>query len=105
MRAAIAGAGIGGLTAAIALHREGIETTVFERAAELRRIGVGILLAANAVKVLGWLGRSGPVRRIGAPASAGELRSWRGCSGRGSPAAPATAPGVFHLFLSLSRLW
>jgi 2-polyprenyl-6-methoxyphenol hydroxylase-like FAD-dependent oxidoreductase len=46
----VAGGGIGGLTAAIALRRAGFEVVVFERAAELREIGAGLLLAANAQK-------------------------------------------------------
>jgi glycine/D-amino acid oxidase-like deaminating enzyme len=45
MKAMIVGAGIGGLTAAIALRRAGVETTVFERAGELREVGAGLLLA------------------------------------------------------------
>ena len=56
MRAMIVGAGIGGLTAAIALRRAGIEATVFERAGEIKEVGAGILLAANAVRALGELG-------------------------------------------------
>ena len=46
----VAGGGIGGLTAAIALRRAGFEVVVFERTAELREIGAGLLLAANAQK-------------------------------------------------------
>ncbi len=44
----VAGGGIGGLTAAIALRRAGFEVSVFERAAELLEVGAGLLLAANA---------------------------------------------------------
>lgn len=44
----VAGGCIGGLTAAIALRRAGFEVSVFERAAELREVGAGLLLAANA---------------------------------------------------------
>jgi salicylate hydroxylase len=44
----VAGGGIGGLTAAIALRRAGFEVSVFERAAELGEVGAGLLLAANA---------------------------------------------------------
>ena len=78
MRAMIVGAGMGGLTAAIALQRAGIETPVFERAGELREVGAGILLAANAVRALRELGLSDEVRRLGTPASAAQIRSWRG---------------------------
>ena len=48
----IVGAGIGGLTAAIALRQAGIGVEVFERAAELKEIGAGIGLSANAIRVL-----------------------------------------------------
>lgn len=74
----IIGAGMGGLTAAIALRRSGIEATVFERASELREVGAGILLAANAVKALGELGISEKVHRLGTAASVARIRSWRG---------------------------
>ena len=74
----VAGAGIGGLTAAIALRRGGVEVAVFERAAELEAVGAGLLLAANAQKALAKLGLADAVARLGTPASAGEIRSWRG---------------------------
>jgi 2-polyprenyl-6-methoxyphenol hydroxylase-like FAD-dependent oxidoreductase len=74
----IAGAGIGGLTAAIALRHAGFEVDVFERAPELREIGAGLLLAANAQKALGELGLAKEVAHLGTPATAGEIRSWRG---------------------------
>jgi 2-polyprenyl-6-methoxyphenol hydroxylase-like FAD-dependent oxidoreductase len=74
----VAGAGIGGLTAAIALRRAGFDVTVFEHTAELRDVGAGLLLAANAQKALGKLGLAEAVARLGTPASAGEIRSWRG---------------------------
>ncbi|HWS81942.1 MAG TPA: FAD-dependent monooxygenase [Rubrobacter sp.] len=78
MRASIVGAGIGGLTTAIALRRAGIETTVFERAGKLREVGAGLLLAANAVRALDGLGLSEKVRQIGTPASAARILSWHG---------------------------
>jgi len=74
----VAGGGIGGLTAAIALRRSGFEVAVFERAPELREVGAGLLLAANAQKALGTLGLAEAVARLGTPASAAEIRSWRG---------------------------
>ena len=74
----VAGAGIGGLTAAVALRRAGFEVAVFERAAELGEVGAGLLLAANAQKALGQIGLAEAVARLGTPASAGAIRSWRG---------------------------
>ncbi len=54
--AVVAGAGIGGLTAAIALHRRGWHVTVCERAAELPATGAGIGLAPNALRALDHIG-------------------------------------------------
>ena len=55
-RILIVGAGIGGLTAAIALRQAGLGVEVFERAAELKETGAGIALSANAIRVLKHLG-------------------------------------------------
>jgi 2-polyprenyl-6-methoxyphenol hydroxylase-like FAD-dependent oxidoreductase len=77
-KAMIAGAGIGGLTAAVALGRTGVEVAVFERAPELKEIGAGISLWANATRALGELGLYDEVRAAGAAEIGGELRSWRG---------------------------
>jgi 2-polyprenyl-6-methoxyphenol hydroxylase-like FAD-dependent oxidoreductase len=77
-RALIVGGGIGGLTAAVALRRAGVEAAVFERAPELREVGAGISLWANATRVLKGLGLYDDVRSSGAAEIGGELRSWRG---------------------------
>lgn len=50
MKAMVIGGGIGGLTAAIALRRVGVEAEVFERAPELRELGAGLGLYPNAMK-------------------------------------------------------
>ena len=55
-RILVVGAGIGGLTAAIALRQAGFGVEVFERAAELKEIGAGIALSPNAMRVLKHLG-------------------------------------------------
>lgn len=52
---AIVGAGIGGLAAAVALTRRGVEVEVYEQASALRELGVGLHLAANGSRILhGW---------------------------------------------------
>src|SRR5882672_8277505 len=56
MKIAIAGAGIGGLTAAMCLSRAGFDVTVFEAVGELRPLGVGINIQAGAVRILASLG-------------------------------------------------
>jgi salicylate hydroxylase len=63
-RVAIIGGGIGGLTAARALCRRGIEVAIYESAPELREIGAGVALGPNAMKVLRSLGLEDEVRAI-----------------------------------------
>ena len=53
---AIAGAGIGGLTAALALASRGFRVAVFDKAARLEETGAGIQLSPNATRVLDRLG-------------------------------------------------
>lgn len=61
---AIVGAGIGGLTLAIALQRRGFAPVVFERAPQLGEVGAGITLWPNANKVLFSLGLKDDLDRI-----------------------------------------
>ena len=77
-KAIIAGGGIGGLTAAVALRRAGVEVAVFERAPEIEEIGAGITLWANATRPLKRLDVYEEVRSSGAAEIGGELRSWHG---------------------------
>jgi 2-polyprenyl-6-methoxyphenol hydroxylase-like FAD-dependent oxidoreductase len=78
MRAIVIGAGIGGLSAAIALRRAGVETLVFERARELKEIGAGLSLTANATKALNGLGLTDALRGIEIPIGVAEIRTWQG---------------------------
>ncbi|HXN66882.1 MAG TPA: NAD(P)-binding protein, partial [Bradyrhizobium sp.] len=52
----IVGAGIGGLTLGLALQAAGIPCRIFESAAEIKAIGVGINLLPHATKELAALG-------------------------------------------------
>jgi 2-polyprenyl-6-methoxyphenol hydroxylase-like FAD-dependent oxidoreductase len=56
MRVGVVGAGIGGLTTAIALRARGIEAVVFEQAEEPRAVGAGLHLWSNAVRALREIG-------------------------------------------------
>lgn len=56
MRIAIVGAGIGGLTAALALLKRGFDVTVHEQADELREVGAGLQISANGTRVFAALG-------------------------------------------------
>jgi 6-hydroxynicotinate 3-monooxygenase len=68
---AIVGAGMGGLATAAALHRAGIGVSVYEQASKFARLGAGIQIGCNAMKVLRGLGLE-PLMR----ASAFYPRSW-----------------------------
>ena len=63
-RVAIIGGGIGGLTAANALLRAGVEVSVYEAAGELKEIGAGVALHANAMRVLRFIGVEEAVRKV-----------------------------------------
>src|SRR5436853_7348397 len=59
---AIIGAGMGGLASAAALRRVGIDVTVYEQASQFARLGAGIQIGCNAMKVLRGLGLEARLR-------------------------------------------
>lgn len=56
MKFIIIGAGIGGLSTAIALQKAGYEVAIYEAATELKALGAGLVLAGNAVKAFKYMG-------------------------------------------------
>jgi salicylate hydroxylase len=76
----IAGAGIGGLTAALALAKQGFRAAVFEQSARLEEAGAGIQLTPNAMNVLLALGLGDALRPH--VVSAEYIRIRKGRSGR-----------------------
>src|SRR3954462_4050997 len=60
----IVGAGIGGLTLGLALHEAGIPCRIFESAAEIRAIGVGINLLPHATRELAALGLESALAQV-----------------------------------------
>jgi 2-polyprenyl-6-methoxyphenol hydroxylase-like FAD-dependent oxidoreductase len=73
-RAVVVGAGIGGLTAAVALRRQGWDVTVLERASALEPVGAGLGLGPNALHALDAIGLGDDVRRFSAVQGHGGLR-------------------------------
>lgn len=76
MRIGIVGAGIGGLTAALALLRRGFDVTVYEQARELREVGAGLQIAANGTRVLAELDVLDRVLASGFQPQGKEVRLW-----------------------------
>jgi 2-polyprenyl-6-methoxyphenol hydroxylase-like FAD-dependent oxidoreductase len=78
MRVLIVGGGIGGLAAAIALRQVGVDVLVFERAAELREVGAGLLIWASAMRALDQLGLAKAITALSVATPGAAIRSWRG---------------------------
>jgi salicylate hydroxylase len=77
MRVLVAGGGIGGLTAAIALRHQGIEVLVLEQAETLSEIGAGIQIASNAAIVLRELGLESAMQAVGVKPQSYDYRDLR----------------------------
>ena len=56
LHALVIGAGIGGMAAAIALRRAGLEVSLFEQTVAQREVGAGIQISPNASRLLGRYG-------------------------------------------------
>ncbi len=72
----IAGGGIGGLAAALALLRRGHAVRVLEQASALGEVGAGLQLSANATRALELLGVGDALRAVSAEPSGKEVRLW-----------------------------
>jgi salicylate hydroxylase len=76
LRILIAGAGIGGLTAALALLRRGFDVDLFDQVDELRELGAGIQLGPNGSRILLTLGLGPALREVVAEPTMKEVRLW-----------------------------
>ncbi len=74
---AVIGGGIGGLTAALALLKRGLDVDVYEQTARLEEVGAGIQISANGTRVLAALGLEEPLREIQVSPLRKEIRHWR----------------------------
>jgi FAD-dependent urate hydroxylase len=67
MKAIVIGAGIGGLSAAVALKKAGIDCTVFEAVKEIKPVGAAISIWPNGVKCMQHLGMGDIIETYGGP--------------------------------------
>jgi 2-polyprenyl-6-methoxyphenol hydroxylase-like FAD-dependent oxidoreductase len=78
MKVLVAGAGIGGLSTAIALRTKGFDVELYEAAPRSRISGGGLGIASNATKVLAALGVDLPKAGVGRVCERFDLRTARG---------------------------
>src|SRR5260370_23112627 len=75
-RIAVIGAGVGGLSAAGFLQRAGFPVTIYEQAPAFSRIGAGIILSANVMKVFRRLGIEQSLIETGIKPDSYVSRAW-----------------------------
>jgi salicylate hydroxylase len=85
LRAVVVGGGIGGIAAAGALARAGIDVRVYEQAQQLTEVGAGVSLAPNGLRMLERLGVGEGIRRVGARYASAQLRLSDGRAVRHQP--------------------
>jgi salicylate hydroxylase/6-hydroxynicotinate 3-monooxygenase len=73
---AIIGAGIAGLALGVALKKVGVGFTIYEQAPRFARVGAGIQLTPNAIKLMRGLGLEERLRSVGFAPAEGYNREW-----------------------------
>ena len=76
MKVIIAGGGIGGMSAALALLKKGIDVEVYEQAAELKEVGAGIQISPNGCRALDELGVFQTLKGLSCDPVRKEFRLW-----------------------------
>ena len=76
LHVAIVGAGIGGLAAALAMLRAGLEVDIFEQAHTLEALGAGIHIGPNGARILLRFGLGAQIDAVAIQTIAEETRRW-----------------------------
>jgi salicylate hydroxylase len=72
----VGGAGIGGLTLALALLRRGVDVVVYEQADQLAEVGAGIQISPNGTRALADLGVLDELAKVSSEPDAKKIRLW-----------------------------
>lgn len=99
----IAGAGMGGLTLALALLKKGFDVDVYEQSPELREVGAGLWISANGAKVMAALGLKEKLERINLPPKDRLIRYWKTGEGKSVYNRGANASRVDHTLIQVLR--
>jgi 6-hydroxynicotinate 3-monooxygenase len=75
-RIAIVGAGLGGIAAALLLRQEGFESTLYEQAPAFSRLGAGIHVGPNVMKIMRRLGLEQRMEAMGSHPDFWHSRNW-----------------------------
>jgi salicylate hydroxylase len=75
-KVAVVGGGIGGLAAALALLRRGLDVEVYEQSGELKEVGAGVQISSNGSRVLYALGLAEALARVQVTPSRRVIRHW-----------------------------
>jgi salicylate hydroxylase len=76
LKVLIAGGGIGGITALLALRQRDIEAELFEQAAAFRQVGAGLQVSCNATRILRTLGLGDALARVVYCPEGRDYRAW-----------------------------
>ncbi|HEV7664730.1 MAG TPA: FAD-dependent monooxygenase [Chloroflexota bacterium] len=101
---AIVGAGIGGLAAAATLRRIGLDVQVYEQASRFARVGAGIQMMPNSMKVLRGLGLEDRLRQVAFAPQSHLNREWDSGAVSNELPMPAERYGAPYLCLHRAEL-
>src|SRR5262245_59621340 len=76
LKVLIAGGGIGGLTAALALAQRGFDVQVYEQAGEVWEVGAGVQVGPSAMRIFHALGLMDAVMAVAAKPGRRGFRLW-----------------------------
>ncbi|MDM9558070.1 FAD-dependent monooxygenase [Bordetella petrii] len=99
----VAGAGMGGLTLALALLKKGFDVDVYEQSSELREVGAGLWISANGARVMSALGLADTLARINLPPKDRLIRYWKTGEGKSVYNVGAGASKADHTLIQVLR--